>query len=341
MKVASGMAAGQRPQPELAAAAVTAALAKAGLEQAGRVILFLSRDFQRDPRAALLAAARAAGCLDISGCTAEGVFSDEGWRLDQSAAVALVIAAPSATKTAESRHRLSFTAHSTLPFDWRRPPQRVGILSSEAAVWAHGRVQESGNAEFDLRGVQSRLVISTGLRPLGESLTVDACRSHDLLKIDGQTALDTLRRHLPGERRQRLAVHHFAAIRRAGDPGVAILAANDDGSLTMAEAFTPGETLRWAMRQPQGAEQEMSETLSAAVSGEKMPDFAIMFSCIGRGPLFYGDQDRDLAIFHQQLPATPLIGAYGGGQIAPGCTGNCLFQNSVLTLLCESTDVQP
>ena len=64
-----------------------------------------------------------------------------------------------------------------------------------------------------------------------------------------------------------------------------------------------------------------------------------MFSCIGRGPLFYGDDDRDLLAFRQRLPNTPLIGAYGSGQIAPANGRNRLFQNSVMTLLFENADV--
>jgi small ligand-binding sensory domain FIST len=64
-----------------------------------------------------------------------------------------------------------------------------------------------------------------------------------------------------------------------------------------------------------------------------------MFSCIGRGPLFYGDDDRDLLAFRQQFPDTPLLGAYGSGQIAPAGAQNRLFHNSVITLLIEGTHV--
>ena len=58
MKAASALVAGHRPEPELAHAAVQAALATAGLERADNVILFLSRDFSRHPQPAVLAAAR-------------------------------------------------------------------------------------------------------------------------------------------------------------------------------------------------------------------------------------------------------------------------------------------
>lgn len=339
MKVASGLAAGPHPQPELAAAAVKSALARAGLTQAGSVILFLTRDFQRQAPAALLAAARAAGCMEITGCTAYGLITDEGWLLDQSGAAALVIEAPASIDPTASQHLLSFSGHGTLPYDWQALPARAGLLDSEAAVWVHGRQAASGNAEIQLPGFTSQLAISTGLRPLGQPLRVDASRSYDLLQLGGQPALESLRRVLPGERRHELALHRIAALRHAGEPGVAILAANDDGSLTMAEAFKPGDLLQWAIRQPLSAEQDMKAALNVTVNGKIRPDFALVFSCIGRGPLFYGDDDRDLLAFRARFPDTPLIGAYGSGQIASSGKANRLFQNSVMTLLYENAHV--
>ena len=79
----------------------------------------------------------------------------------------------------------------------------------------------------------------------------------------------------------------------------------------------------------------MRQALNAAVNPKKAPDLALMFSCIGRGPLFYGSDDRDLQAFREQFPETPLLGAYGYGQIAPITGGNAVFQNSVITLLLE------
>ena len=339
MKVASGLAAGVKPLPELASAAVHQALAKAELTQAGTVLLFLTRDFQRQPQAALLAAARAAGSMEIFGCTAYGLITEDCWLLDQSGAAALVIESLPASNTAPVSHQLSFTGHSTLPFDWQAGSPRAGLLDSEAAVWAHGRQISGGNAEIRLPGCNSRLAISTGLHLLSEPLRIDACQSYDLKMIGGMSAVDSLRRKLPGERRQEMSLHNLVAVRHSGDPGIAILAANDDGSLTLAESFQPGDMLSWAIRQPLSAEQDMAENLSVTVNTQNAPDFSVMFSCIGRGPLFYGNDDRDLLAYRERLPNTPLIGAYGSGQIAPANGRNRLFQNSVMTLLFENNNV--
>lgn len=73
--------------------------------------------------------------------------------------------------------------------------------------------------------------------------------------------------------------------------------------------------------------------LLALDGGGASPDLGVMFSCMGRGPYFYGGEDRDLAIVRNRYPGMPLIGAYGAGQIAPLYEGNALIQNSALLAL--------
>lgn len=338
MKVATALVAGQRPEAELAQAAVQAALAAAGLERADNVILFLTHDFSRHAQPAVLAAARAAGCLSVSGSTASGLFTERGWQLDQPAAAALVYSAQTGVVPTESP-LLSFSGHGRLPFEWQDGSARVGLLDTDAAVWSHGRTAENGCAEFHLPGVNARLVRSSGLRLLGEPLPVDQCADYELRRVGGHSAVDSLRRALPAELRERPPLHHIVALRQPDAPGIALLSANADGSLTLAESLSDGETIIWAIRQPLAAEQEMREVLAATVNPKKQPNFALMFSCIGRGPLFYGNDDRDLVAFRDTFPDTPLLGAYGTGQIAPLAGHNRLFHNTALTLLFESAHV--
>ncbi|UCV24134.1 FIST C-terminal domain-containing protein [Ferribacterium limneticum] len=338
MKVATALVAGQRPEAELAQAAVEAALAAAGLARADNVILLLTHDFCRHAQPAVLAAARAAGCLSVSGSTASGLFTERGWQLDQPAAAALVYSAQTSDVPAESP-LLSFSGHGRLPFDWQDGTERIGMLDTDAATWSHGRTAENGCAEFHLPGVNARLVRSSGLRLLGEPLPVEQCAGYELRRVGGHSAVDSLRRALPAELRERPPLHHIVALRQPDAPGIALLSANADGSLTLAESLSDGETIIWAIRQPLAAEQEMREALTATVNPKKRPNFALMFSCIGRGPLFYGNDDRDLVAFRDTFPDTPLLGAYGTGQIAPLAGHNRLFHNTALTLLFESAHV--
>ena len=340
MRVAGGLASGPQPTMDLAALAVRDALRAAGLERADSVLLFLTRDYLRHAQPAVVAAARAAGTLQVSGCTAYGLLTEERWLFDQPGAAALVVA-DAGPGDAGPRHEplLSFSGHPALPYGWQAPPERVGLLDAEAVTWSHGRLAGETGAELLLAGIDARIACSPGLRMLGPPLTVDAVAGYDLCEVGGLAAIASLQRSLPAELRAEPPLHQIAVARRPGTPAVPILAANADGSLTLAEALATGEPVRWAIRQPLSAEQDMRQSLLAAVDPGKRPDFALMFSCLGRGPLFYGNDDRDLLAFREIFPGVPLVGAYGSGQIAPAGDGNRLFQNAVVTLLCESAHV--
>jgi hypothetical protein len=350
MKVASSLVSGLYPMPELAANAVHNALQGAGMQRADSVLLFLTRDYVRHAQPAIVAAARAAGTLQVSGCTAFGLLSERGWLLDQPGAAALVIGeiAPAAPADDHNQPLLSFSGQHTLPYAWQAMPERAGLLDAEAVTWAHGRISDQPGAEIRLPGVHTRLCLSPGLRLLNLPLTVNAASGYDLRQIGGLAPIDSLRRHLPGELRADPPLHQIVIVREPGAPAIPILTANADGSLTLAEPLAVGEHIHWAIRQPLSAEHDMRQSLLAAPQGdflrgavdpEKKPDFALMFSCLGRGPLFYGNDDRDLLVFREQFPGVPLIGAYGSGQIAPVGDRNRLFQNTVVTLLCESAHV--
>lgn len=355
MKVASSLVSGPHPGSELVEQAVHQALTKADLSSAGQVILLLSREFSRNPQAAILAAARTAGTTQVSGCTTQGVFTEDGWQIDQAAVAVLVFNPPPDASTSNSSHssnspRISFCGNSTLPFGWQDSAPRVGLLNPHGTVWHQARVASDGHVEFQLPGLQCQPVLSTGLRSLGQPLAIEVVQGYELRRIGNQSAADCLIRKLPAELREHPPWHHISLLRNADTPAIAILSANADGSLTLAAELKEGEMVQCAIRQALFAEQEIHQALNAipqgyflrgAVHNQKRPnfDFAMMFSCIGRGPLFYGDNDRDLMAFQEQFPNTPLIGGYGSGQIAFSAGSNHLFNNAAVTLLFESTHV--
>lgn len=341
MKVASGQAVGASPTPALAEQAVRNAMDRAGIEQAERVLLLLSKDFSRHLPAALRGAAAAARCLQIDGCSANGLLSDQGWQIDCPAAVALVfsglrenIAAPSISPL------LSFSGQGRLAWDWQDDSPRAGLVDSDARAWQQARERGDARSEFHLSGLDCVPLLSRGLRRIGELQTVDTATAHELRQLASGPAVDSLLRALPGELRARPPLHQLCLLRDENEPGIGVLSLNSDSSLTLSAALRAGDNFHWAIRQPLAAEQEMHRLLGDATARGKQAEFALMLSCIGRGPLFYGNDDRDLLLFRQYYPDVPLIGAYGIGQIFPGKQGNHLFHNAVLTLLYESNDVQ-
>jgi len=73
------------------------------------------------------------------------------------------------------------------------------------------------------------------------------------------------------------------------------------------------------MRDETVAQKRMkSDLMSCASKPQGVPDFAFMFSNMGRGPEFYGGIDQDVQLFKAQYPNTPFIGFYSNGEIAPG-----------------------
>ena len=338
MKVGSALVSGQLPSPGLAEAAVREAMARAGLSQAAAVFLFLTRDLTHCAKAAVVAAARVAGCLQVHGGTASGIFTEDGWLLDQPGAAALVLDHPLVASD-EAATLLSLTGSGTLPHDWRSGQPRFGLLDSDASLWANGRLNDLRRIEIPLSGLRSYQSIVTGLRALSEPLRVEVAEGYDVRQIGAHSAADSLLRALPPGTQDNPPLHRMAVLRRPGEPGIPILSRNSDGSVTLGEPFNKGDSLIWCMRQTLLAEKFMREAMAVAVDAFPRPDFALMFSCIGRGPLFYGNDDLDLAAVRERYPGLPILGAYGSGQIAGSGDSNHLFQNTAMTLLLEASHV--
>lgn len=340
MIVASGQAKAYVAAPELAAEAIARAQERAGLRRAEFVLLLLTRDFARLLPETLRCAAGAAACLQISGCTASGLLTEEGWQIDQPGAAALVFSGLPKPSGNTREPLLSLSNQGRLALDWQSGKQRAGIVESQGETWNHARPCADARCTVALPGLSATALLSPGLLRLGEPMTVTAANGHELRELNGRAATDSLRQALPEGWHAQTLLHRLHLLAADDAPAAAILALNADGSLTMAAPFAVGETVRWAIRQPQAASQEIHAQLHEARAAGNKPAFALMFSCLGRGPLFYGNDDLDRLAFTGNFPDVPLLGAYGTGQIFPLADGNRLFSNAVLTLLYEKTDVQ-
>lgn len=343
MNAATALVTGLEATPQLAAEAVRQALARAGMERANGILLFLTRDFAKQAAPTILAAARAGGCLPVSGITAHGLFTETGWVLDQPAAAALVLGGSFHLTPHGDGALLSFADAASLPPDWLYAPPRFGLLHNGGQVWQQARLRADGRSESAIAGATCTLAVSPGIRPLGEALRVKQVRGNDVLHLGEHSAADSLSRLLPAELRQRssLPIHLLGALvnDQQDRPAILLLGTNSDGSITLSQAVRPGDTLTWVIRQPLAAESDMRRALSEAAAHTPNPTFAIQCSCIGRGPLFYSGDDHDLAVWRERFPGVPLIGAYGSGQLAPHGEINPLWQNTVVTALFSETHV--
>jgi small ligand-binding sensory domain FIST len=347
MTAASALITGNEALPALAEQAVREALSRAGSGHANSVLLFLSSEFTRHAHSAIMAAARSAQCTQVFGGIAAGLCTETGWALDRPAVAAMVLCGPVSLASADPRASAPILSCTSSPFpsEWvqsRRFGTHFHGNAGQTAVWQMGRTVEHGAAEAQVHGAKMDVALSTGLRSIGTSLPVDDVRGYDLLSLGGQPALDTLLRLLPAEWRERapLPLHLINASIESKEPSsgiqaIAIISANADRSVTLTVPLQPGQKLCWAIRQPLAAEAEMREALNGL--GKIEPDFGMFFSCIGRGPYFYGSEDRDLTAVIERFPGMPLIGTYGTGQITFCGNSSHQLQNSVVTALFTET----
>lgn len=336
MRVATGLATGSEPVPALAARAVESAMQRAGIQVASSVLLILTSEFARDPQPALKAAAKVANCTQVVGCSAMGLYTEEDWVLDAPAVAAMVfpdpigLEPPSATDGKQLL--LTLAAPNALNTTWMTSPGiRFGGVSGDAigqgpfSVWQFGKGSALGHCEAALRGVRGAVAASHGLRVLNLPRAVSKVNGLDLVMLDDKQALASLNTARTGY--DTLPMHYVMAIFAdtpeaisAGNYQVASLISGneDDNSVTLAKPLSKGQYLSWAMRDTEMAVADLQQTASnLQTSLGVKPEFGLFFSCLGRGPYFYGGLDRDLLSLRQRFPGMPIIGFYGNGEIAP------------------------
>lgn len=354
--VATALIRGTDPLPELAGGAVSLALERARLAHPHSVLMFLTSEFAHGAHGALAAASRAANCLNVWGCTAPGVLTEQDWSIDQPAACAMVIGNGIALGTPVGVDAAQFSLavpNVATPIWLNGSGARFGLISTDAGaqnpgrVWAHGAPQADGRASATFLGARTHVGVARGIRALSEPQVVDAAAGYEVKRIGNQSALNALLRVLPPDLREqaRLPVNQLIAgeltqtsseaIARGRFRVLPLISVNhEERSVTLGQRLQAGSMLFWGMRSPFAAEEDMRrmiDLLAADVAGR--PDFGLIFSCIGRGPYFYGGEDRDLRLVRSRYPDLPLIGAYGAGQIAPLYEGNAMIQNSTLLAL--------
>lgn len=354
--IATGLSHGNQAYTEHAEHAVTQALDRAGLTRANAVLLFLTPEYAASPEPAIRAAARAAGTLQIIGCTGAGILTEDEWILDSPGAAAMIFGGDIRLQRVMENYAgdepaLSLCTPSGMMAEWLDiQGPRIGGISGDIyghgpfKVWNDARVSDSGHADALLSGTHGVIIGSQGVHALTAPIEVAEVEGRDVMRMGNYPALDVLVQSLPEQVRQlrTLPYHLLAGGVTFGDPDTAIregryrlnhiISANlSDQSITLSDPLRPGERLFWAMRDALSAERAMAQTIEAARAGlHDEPDFAFLFPCMGRGPNFYGNRDRDLELVKTRFPDTPIIGFYGNGEIGPLDGINHLYQYSAI-----------
>lgn len=370
MEVAgSGISFGQPHATRHVERAVSAAMDAAQLEQVTGVFLFLTDDHLRSLQPALRAAARVSRCTQVFGCSAMGLFTDQDWTVDSSGAAALVVGNGVAigleSDAGWNRTLISLGTPHGASVDWlNQGGPRLGAIASDSSgrgpfeVWNHGRVEHAGITACTLEGVRVDTLVAQGVRPLTAPLEVAEANGFNLIRLGKYPALNVLINALPASirRMDRIPLHMLMCGITFGEPDSAIaegrfrldhiVSANpDDHSITIADELYEGQRLFWALRDQLAAQREMERVIDLALAESGgAPDFALMFSCLGRGPGFYGGVDRDIETLRDKCPGMPFAGFYGNGEIAPMVDRSHLFSYTAAIGLCRglhSTRIDP
>lgn len=356
-KVATGLAVGVvDADPSLAAEAVSKAMQTLNIEVASSVLLFLTSEFANDPLPALRIAAKTANCLQVMGCSAPGIFTEEDWVLDAPAAAAMVFSDNIYLQLPEMRTDdqliLSLTAPNAMNTSWMASPGlRFGGVSGDAigqgpfSVWQNAKGAAAGYCEAIIHGVEAVVEPAHCAYLLSEPEQILEVDGHDIQALSKGGALQTL--HQAYKENSVIPMHLMMAVYADSAEAIiqgkyhlaTLVSGNEtDGSVTLAKRLQPGQYLAWAIRDTDAAQVNLQRATSRMSKQLKdRPDFGMLFSCLGRGPYFYDGLDRDLMIMKAQYPRMPIIGFYGNGEIAPVNGSNELLEYSaVIGLFSES-----
>ncbi len=200
-------------------------------------------------------------------------------------------------------------------------------------LFADGEVVDAGAVGVLLGAeVATRTVVSQGCRPIGPPMTVTRAEGNLLLELAGAPAyrrLVEIVSALPAAEQGMVArglhigvaIDEYADEHGRGDFLIrGVLGADErTGVVAVGEAVELGRTVRFQVRDPAGAREDLVELLGGA---ERPGRGALLFSCNGRGramfprPEFPG-ADHDVRVVREALGADGVAGLFAAGEIGP------------------------
>jgi len=196
-----------------------------------------------------------------------------------------------------------------------------------------------------------QIAITHGCRPLSEPLLVTRSHENLILEVEGEPALEALRRRAPvamSDDPIRVLGNLFVGILsdteemplRTDDYLIrSIIAADPDtGVLAIADTVEEGQRILFAIREPRTARHDLARTIERLRStrGDVEYRFGLYFNCLARGRSLYGQGGVDAAALSAAFPGVPFLGFFSNAEIAPRRGANQVFTyTGVLVLVGE------
>lgn len=199
--------------------------------------------------------------------------------------------------------------------------------------------------------VDFHIDITQGCQPIAPPMTITKAENNFIHEIDGRPALEVFAQLLKGplaeDLRRALTVLFVGLPADRDENSVAAgkyLVRNiigldpAKGIVAVADRVSAGQSMVFTLRDGQRARDDLQEMVgrqAARLRGKK-PSCGFYFNCCARGSGLYGIPGIDAAYIKQGLGDFPLIGMFGGYELAPLARANHLFAyTGVLVLLTE------
>jgi small ligand-binding sensory domain FIST len=234
----------------------------------------------------------------------------------------------------------------------------IGAGSSESGVagatfqLCNDKVATNAVTGLHLSGsFESFIDITQGCQPITEPLVITRAGGNIIYEIDNRPAFEVFTSVLKGpllEDLRRALMYVFVGVpadrRRNSMGGGEYLVRNIIGLdsekkiIGVADEVTEGQVMVFTLRDGQRARDDLGQMLkrqAQRLDGKK-PAFGVYFNCCARGTSLYGIPGIDSAYIRQTLGDFPLIGMFGGYELAPLGGANHLFAyTGVLALIAE------
>lgn len=199
--------------------------------------------------------------------------------------------------------------------------------------------------------LQTHIDITQGCQPITQSMMITKAENNLIHEIDHQPALEVFAKLLKGplaeDLRRALTVLFVGLPADRSENSVAAgkyLVRNiigldpEKGIVAVADQVSEGQSMNFVLRDGQRARNDLQEMLDrqrAHLNGTK-PALGFYFNCCARGSSLYGIPGIDAAYIKQSLGDFPLLGMFGGYELAPLGRANHLFAyTGVLVLVAE------
>ena len=202
-----------------------------------------------------------------------------------------------------------------------------GLGSARTAPWqVAGRVVESGisGVLFDDR-IELVTGMTQGCSPIGPVRRITAGADNIIAEIDGRPALDVFKQdigELLSRDLQKVGGLIFAGLPVPGTDKADYLVRNllaidrQEGWIAIAGNVAPGDPILFCRRDRRAASADLARMIDDVrrrAGGRAKA--GVYFSCVGRGPGFFGDDGHEMAVIRERLGDVPLVGFFGNGEI--------------------------